>query len=167
MHAQESDRLNNILEELRDSNLNLADDQPDITGWKVKDTENHTVGEVNDLLIDTQTFQVRYLLLDMEGNDLNLEARNVLIPIGLVELYESHEHVVLQNITVAQLKALPVYIYGKLTREKESAILNTFSDVGIHSGTDLDTLQTNNADDFYKNEVYFNSKLKLASNDAA
>jgi hypothetical protein len=167
MYAPENDRYTYLLKELEDSNFNLADGDPNIKGWKVKVADERTIGEVIELLIDTENSQIRYLLLDMEGNELNLEARNVLIPIGLVELNKSNEYVFLPNITKAQLEALPVYIYGKLTREKEIIIFNILKNVKTQAGIEKESSQRNTLDDFYDHELYFNDKLKLSSKNVA
>src|SRR5215207_8837942 len=94
------------LQELGGSNYEIADGQPDIRGWDVKDTTGKKIGEVDELIFDVQSQKVRYIVLDLEGNVLDLEPRNVLVPIGLAQIDEKDEDVILPNVSAAQLQAL-------------------------------------------------------------
>src|ERR1700710_2009725 len=79
----------NRLLELGGSNCEIADDEPDIIGWDVRNSQGKKIGEVDELLFDPQSRSVRYLVVDLDDNELDLENddRRVLIPIGLAELY--------------------------------------------------------------------------------
>ena len=79
----------NHLEELGDSDYEIVDGEPNIKGWDVKNEQGQKIGEVNELLFDTQARKVRYLIVDLDDNELNLDDKKVLIPIGVAELYDS------------------------------------------------------------------------------
>ncbi len=116
------------LEELTGSDYEIKDGQPDIKGWKVLDVQRKRVGEVTDLLFNPQTNKVRYLIADLKHNDFNLAARKIAIPIGLAELHEHDDEVLLPQVTAIHLTSLPGYEKGKpLTQDKELAIRNAFA----------------------------------------
>jgi ribosomal 30S subunit maturation factor RimM len=81
----------NHLEELNGSDYQIVEGEPDITGWRVIDGQGREIGEVDDVLFDPQTRAVRYIIVDLENNDLEIENRKVLVPIGIAELWEEEE----------------------------------------------------------------------------
>src|SRR5688572_19015698 len=103
------DNNNRRLEELKGSDYKIVDEQPDIKGWSLYDAQHHKLGEVDDLLFDPAARKVRYIIADLDGNDLDIEEKEVLIPIGIAELHESEDEVILPNVTASQLSALPEY----------------------------------------------------------
>ena len=218
----------NRLEELGGSNYEIVDGESNIKGWEVKNAMGKKIGEVDELLFNPQSRSVRYLVVDLDDNELELdEDRKVLIPIGLAELHgeededdtdedededdamldsedrkstvvnesgedldddadfvEGHEHgtvtegdegsesdtydeedetdtdedeaydpaddgdvVILPNVTVEQLKALPAYEKDQVTPQVESTIREIFEGAGV-AGTALV------ADDFYNHEHF-------------
>ncbi|MFI5160992.1 MAG: PRC-barrel domain-containing protein [Sphingobacteriales bacterium] len=132
------------LEELHGSGFEIVDGQPDILGWDVKARSGKKVGEVKDLLFEPRSRKVRYLVIDLDDNELNLEeGRNVLVPIGIAELYTKSDHrrdhdvdpayeaydpaedgnvVFLPEINAVQLDALPLYEKNHLSPHVEMAI---------------------------------------------
>ncbi|MDF3076679.1 MAG: hypothetical protein K0S09_568 [Sphingobacteriaceae bacterium] len=130
MAYNEESNTNTRLQELGGSDFKIVDGQPDIKGWKVKDREGRTVGEVDELIFDAESRKVRYIVLDMDGNDLDLEEHDVLIPIGLAELHEDDDDVILTNVTTEQLAALPEYD-GDINSEHEGNVRNAFAGAGV------------------------------------
>jgi sporulation protein YlmC with PRC-barrel domain len=115
------------LEELSESDFEIVDGQPNIQGWDVFDSAGAKIGEVDDLLFNPQSRKVRYIVLDMENNDLDLEDGHVLIPIGVAELHENDDTVLIPEITVAQITSLPLYERGReITAETEAEIRKVF-----------------------------------------
>ncbi len=133
------------LEELHNSGYEIAGGQPDITGWDIITRSGKKAGDVDDLLFDPDTNKVRYIIADLDKNELDLdEERMVLIPIGLAELYTKSkaahrrrqvdpafsaynpgEHgnlVYIPTISAQQLDSLPLYEKGRLSRHTEIAI---------------------------------------------
>lgn len=89
------------LRELSGSDFEIVDGEPNIIGWDVKNGEGTKIGDVDDLLFDPQSRKVRYLLVDLDSNYLNLtDGRTVLIPIGIAELHGEDVHD--QNAVTAQ-----------------------------------------------------------------
>jgi hypothetical protein len=163
------ERIDHHLHELRSSGYEVVDGQPDITGWYVKARSGKKVGKVSDLLFEPHSRKVRYLIVDLDNNELDLdEDRKVLIPIGAAELYTKNAHyernlvpaysaydpaedgnvVYLHNVSAAQLDALPLYEPHHLSPHVEVAIQRIFENA---------SLKGFNRDEFYRNEQ-FNDK---------
>jgi stress response protein YsnF len=168
--ATENNR-NRRLQELSGSDFEIADGQSDIRGWDVKDTNGRHLGEVEDLIFDTGSYKVRYLVVDLDDDELDLDDdREVLVPIGLAQLHEDDDDVILNNVTVEQLRALPEYDDDdEISTEYESNIRRVFSGVGDAAFTgaaatgaaltsDSDTVRDRDTD-FYNHDHYNDENL--------
>ncbi|MFI5453404.1 PRC-barrel domain-containing protein [Pedobacter sp. UC225_61] len=107
------------LKELSNSDFQIVDGEPNIIGWKVKSETGTYIGEVEELLFDPQTRAVRYLVIDLNDNDLSIDDKRVMIPIGIAHLHTSDDEVVLPNIHLDQYNALPAYEFDKISPETE------------------------------------------------
>src|SRR3569833_1429041 len=139
------ERTMHRLEELHDSDFEVLDGQPDITGWDIKARSGKKIGEVSDMLFEPSTRKVRYLVVDLDDNELGMEEdREVLIPIGMAELYAKSAHerhrsdvdpaydaydpardgnvVYLPGVSAEQLDELPLYEKNHLSPHVEIAI---------------------------------------------
>ncbi|MGN6603520.1 MAG: PRC-barrel domain-containing protein [Ginsengibacter sp.] len=119
--------VNGNLKELHSSGFEMRKGEPDIRGWKVKNDQNRVIGKVDDLLFDTESLRVRYLVLDLEGKPLNLVSRDVLIPIGLAELDRADNIVLLPEVNVGHLAMLPEYKKGSVSIATEREIRQVFA----------------------------------------
>lgn len=139
--------------ELRGSGYEIVDEQPDIIGWSIRDTQGRKLGVVEDLLFDPDLGKVRYIIASTRGNDFDLEGRKLLVPIGVAQLHEKDDDVVLPSVTAWQLRALPVYRKDRLTRTEEQEIFTIFSAAGpaVTDNTDLYGHQYYNHDNLYRN----------------
>ncbi|TCC88066.1 PRC-barrel domain containing protein [Pedobacter frigiditerrae] len=97
------------LQELNGSDYQIVDGEPNIIGWEVKSEANAYLGKIKDLLFDPQTNAVRYLIIDLTHNGMNLEDKKVMIPIGIANLHVSADEVTLPNVHMEQFNALPAY----------------------------------------------------------
>jgi sporulation protein YlmC with PRC-barrel domain len=110
------------LHELSGSDFEIADEQPDITGWEIFDANGDYVGDVKDLLFDKESYKVRYIIANYE-EDLDADkSRLILLPIGLATLHESDDEVILTEAIGANIPYLPTYQKGKLTPAHEAEI---------------------------------------------
>ncbi len=112
------------LEELSGSDFEVADHQPDITGWEIIDGLGDELGEVEDLIFDSNARKVRYLVANLDlddetGTSNEIDVRLVLIPIGVVELDEEEEEVIVPEVSAAFLATLPEYTPGKIISPAE------------------------------------------------
>jgi hypothetical protein len=114
------------LQELDRSNFEIVKGEPDIRGWDVKNRIGHKIGAVEELIVDAQEKKVRYMVVDLDDNELKLKHRKVLIPIGLAELDQKHDDVLMPNVSLDQVCLLPDYDKNNLTPDVERRISSTF-----------------------------------------
>ena len=140
----------NHLQELGGSDYKIAEGEDNIKGWDVKDGQGHDLGDVDELIFDTESLKVRYLVLDVDKNkDLGLKSREVLIPIGMAELDHQDNDVILRNITPEQIRSLPEYDKHHLNSDYE--MRNYRSIVGPGAAVA--------GSDFYNNEYFDDRNL--------
>ncbi len=161
--------IDHHLEELRGSGYEIANGQPDISHWDVKARNGKKIGKVKDLLFDPASRKVRYLIIDLDDNELGIDKkRKVLVPIGIAELYTRDRRratsvnedpayslynpaddgnvVFLPSISAEQLDRLPLYESGhRLSRYVELAICKIVEDPADDPGLE---------DDFYRNKNF-------------
>lgn len=143
------------LQKLSGSDFEIADGQPDIRGWDVKDSAGKQLGEVDELIFDLQSCKVRYLVVDTSSNDYDLEDKEVLIPIGIAELHEKDDDVILPGVTAEQLGSLPGYDEARFDTTHENDVRNIFGGLGsaaLAGGSSNDT-------DFYNHDHFNEANL--------
>jgi hypothetical protein len=140
------------LQELDRSDFEIVKGEPDIRGWDVKNRSEQKIGEIEELIVDAQQKKIRYMVVDLDDNELKLDHRKVLIPIGLAELHEKNDDVILPNVQAEQVRSLPVYDKDNLTPEVERKICSML-------GRTNETMNITNMDEhhpeFYRHD-YFN-----------
>ncbi len=110
------------LQELDRSDFEIVKDEPDIRGWDVKNNMGEKIGDVEELIVDARDKKVRYMVVDLDDNKLKLDHRKILLPIGLAELDERHDDVLVPNVNVDQLNRLPDYDRNHLTADVEKNV---------------------------------------------
>jgi len=148
----------NRLHELRGSGYEMAEENPDIRGWKVRNVHGQIIGDVDELLFDAQSCKVRYLIVNLKGKSLNLISRKILVPTGLAELHEENDEVLLPNVNRGHLASLPGYKKGRLTKATERAIRNAIVNDGVVM-IDDDPGAASNADDFYSHQHFDDDRM--------
>jgi len=94
MALDEKENRYGHLVELGGSDFEIADGEPNIKGWDVENQQGKKIGEVDELLFDPQSLKVRYLVVDLDDNELGVEDdKKVLIPIGIAELHGDNRSV--------------------------------------------------------------------------
>lgn len=114
------------LRELHGSGYEIVDGQPNIIGWKIRDIADHRIGVVDDLLFDEDQQKVRYMIANLKDNIFDLDKRKVLIPIGIAQLHETEDEVVVPTVAAWQLRALPTY-NKNITDYEEQEVYTVFS----------------------------------------
>lgn len=128
----------------------VAEGDPDVRGWHVYAGDGVRVGEVDELLVDTQALKVRYLDVELEEDEGAREERHVLIPVGFARLHETDDHILVDALDSAALTELPAYAQEPLTRDFEAAVLSRFRATPSPPAP---------ADDPYAGDVYDQEKL--------
>jgi len=95
----------------------VADGEPDIRGWDVVASDGQRLGKVEELLVDTQANKVRYVDVDVDGDN-----RHITVPIGYARLEESRHQVLVDGLGTDQLRAMPTYDRGGITRDYEEQV---------------------------------------------
>ena len=158
METNESQYENDRLEELGSSDFEIADGQPDIRGWEVNDINNRYVGQADELIFDKTTRKVLYIVVDLDGNELDLAVKKVLVPIGLATLHEQVDEVILAELASLRLAHLPEYIKGKITPQMESSIHHTFTGLAAAVAAGASTYQSH-PEGFYQHEYFDQNRL--------
>ncbi|HYW05829.1 MAG TPA: DUF2382 domain-containing protein [Longimicrobium sp.] len=149
----------------------VAEGDPDVRGWSVVASDGRTIGEVDELLIDTGAMKVRYLDVEVENGLMTEPDRHVLVPIGYARLDQDADRVIVDNISSADLRTMPAYDQSALTRDYESSVRTSW-DKGksavagaagaaagaiagaAHDIKDAVTPDHHDHDDFYKHDAY-------------
>jgi sporulation protein YlmC with PRC-barrel domain len=126
----------------------VAEGDPDVRGWEVIASDGRRIGEVDELLIDTQAMKVRYLDVDLSNDVLvgaGTEDRHVLIPIGYARLEADDSRVRIENLASDQISSLPPYEHAGVSRDYETDLRQRFD----QSATNIPA-----GDDFYAHEGF-------------
>src|SRR5215204_1196567 len=147
------------LQELGESDFEIVEGQPDIRGWDVKNEQGQKIGEVEELILDAQLRKVRYMVVDLDDNDLDLDDlddKEVLIPIGLAQLDKEDDDVIVPSLSTDQLLSLPDYDDDNLTPDVERTISSVLGRAGI-SGT-ANVSSPGDYDENFYNHEHFNDE---------
>ena len=138
----------------------VADGDPDIRGWDVTTQQGDKVGEVDELLVDTQAMKVRYIAVDLDESVTGSD-RKVLVPIGAAQLDDDEDRVLVVGISADQFATLPEYQREAFGRDYESSLLSKFdrdrTDDARDASANADT-RTRGADDDYYAAPHFDDQ---------
>ncbi|HSU16384.1 PRC-barrel domain-containing protein [Longimicrobium sp.] len=150
------------LDELDD--FRVSRDDPDPRGWEVVAADGRKIGEVDELLVDTGAMKVRYLDVDLDDEMVAGEHdRHVLVPIGYARLDRDHDRVIVDEITSADLRAIPAYDHGPITRDFETSVRDSWrrdrGDRQRFAAADADgapsrEMRAEAQDDFYSDDSF-------------
>lgn len=129
----------------------IAEGDPDVRGWRVYASDGIKIGEVNELLVDTEALKVRYLDVELAESGAGEEDRHVLIPVGFARLDETDDYILIDGWDSAKLIGLPPYSQEPLTHDYEASVLAEFRP-GAPPPRDLDNPY---AGDVYDEEKFY------------
>lgn len=155
------------------SDFGVVKGDADIRGWDVRNSSGRKIGEVEDLIVDAQERKVRYMIVDMKSNELDLRKHRVLIPIGLASLDQEEDDVLLHSVSLEQLRHLPTYdlnILDDITEKMICVALGRDNNQqqqdsqqhALQSHTSVGSPTTGSAtqnDDFYRHDFYNEDNL--------
>ena len=133
------------LQELDD--YEVAENSHDVRGWDVYGGDGAKLGEVDQLLADTEAMKVRYLDVHLDGTlvgDKAGEKRCTLIPIGLARFEPDDSRVVVDHVRTTDVSTLPAYEHQPLTREQEVIVRDRYHTGGLDAA----------GADFYSATIY-------------
>lgn len=105
--------LNHVVPLSRLHEMEVADGDPDVRGWSVVSADGKRIGEVDQLLVDTDAMMVRYLDVEMTDG----ARRHTLLPIGYAKLDRHTQTVRATTLHAAECAAVPPYGREPLTRQ--------------------------------------------------
>ncbi len=140
----------------------VADGDPDVRGWQVVASDGQTIGEVDELLIDTNAMKVRYLDVEVENGLMAEPDRHVLVPIGYARLDRSADRVMVDNIASTDLRTMPAYDQSPVTRDYETSVRNSFpggtAATEIESGAGMAAAGSHDTD-FYTHDSFDDNRF--------
>lgn len=142
----------------------VADGDPDIRGWDVTTQDGQKVGEVDELLVDTEAMKVRYIAVDLD-DDLAGEDRSVLVPIGAAQLDDEADRVLVVGISPEQFTTLPEYRREAFDRGYESSLLSSLQggdqevDRAAADRERVDATRDPRDEDYYANPHFDDSRF--------
>jgi uncharacterized protein (TIGR02271 family) len=150
----------------------VAEGDPDVRGWQVIASDGRKIGEVDELLIDTNAMKVRYLDVEVENGLMAEPDRHVLVPIGYARLDRGSDQVMVDNIASTDLRTMPAYDQSPVTRDYETSIRDRFMGTGAATtglaagaaglGATDDTTQladTSRDTDFYTHDSFDDNRF--------
>ena len=140
---------NHLLPLSRCEDYQVADGDSDVRGWDVIGSEGEKFGKIHDLLVDLNAMKVRYLDIDINDSVWDDDEKlQMIVPVGTAILNKDDKNVVLPKVSVANLRAYPLYrrepIY--LMRDYERAVKDYYSGEGKY--------EHRRFNDFYEGEYY-------------
>jgi uncharacterized protein (TIGR02271 family) len=124
----------------------VADGNPDIRGWNVTTQDGRKVGEVDELIVDTEAMKVRYIAVDLD-EDVAGSDRKVLVPIGAAQLDDDEDRVLVIGISAEQFATLPEYRRESFDRGYESTLLSSYERDRTDDRTSEDIYASRHFDD--------------------
>jgi uncharacterized protein (TIGR02271 family) len=149
----------------------VAEGDPDVRGWQVVASDGRKIGEVDELLIDTNAMKVRYLDVEVENGLMAEPDRHVLVPIGYARLDRGSDQVMVDNIASTDLRSMPAYDQSPVTRDYETSVRNSFmggaAGAGMAAGTagttgaagSMGTAGTTHDTDFYTHDSFDDNRF--------
>jgi hypothetical protein len=89
--------------------LEVADGDADVRGWRVVASDGVTVGTVEHLIVDRPSMKVRYLEVGLESTAGPAANRDVLIPLEHADLNAPARHVRLPSLRSTDVTRLPAF----------------------------------------------------------
>jgi photosynthetic reaction center H subunit len=127
----------------------VADDDPDVRGWDVVTSDNKTIGEVEDLIVDMSAMRVRYLQVRVKDEISGVDDHRMLLPIGTASIDEKKDVVRAGNVETVTLLKYPKLEEGNITRDYENTLRRSYN-------PDFETKDSDKESDkdYYNNEFY-------------
>ncbi|MDQ3190842.1 MAG: PRC-barrel domain-containing protein [Bacteroidota bacterium] len=104
----------------------IADQDPDITGWEVFSSDDVKFGKIEDLIIDKEQMKAEYADMVVDKHYITGKTENhLLIPMEMIHVDKDHKKVYVTKIVSKDLEIFPYYNgvditshYEKTLREK-------------------------------------------------
>ena len=146
--AKDNDLRLTRLEELK--GYQVAEGDHDIRGWEVRTPDGNKIGKVEELIVDPAERRVRYMEVKVDHKALGFDDdRHILVPIGAARIKEDGHDVLIERLPAQGLAGAPAYTRGPITRDYETQLRNYYGATAAPG-----------ADDYYKDELYDDSRIR-------
>jgi uncharacterized protein YrrD len=103
----------------------------DIRGTTVRGEDNNTLGEVIDVIVDHDTMEIRYLVVDSQGW---LDAESFLLPADRISADEEDDNNLVANVSRQQIENSPQYRdHAKQSEDAWKQYEQQFNSTGMKS----------------------------------
>jgi photosynthetic reaction center H subunit len=107
--------------------VQVASDEPNPKGWEVFAADGQRIGQVDELIVDTNAMKVRYFDVDLATKDLGFRGdRHILVPADQARLDRDDKHVFVEGLRADSLSDYPVYGGLPLSHDFDSQIRRRF-----------------------------------------
>lgn len=109
---------------LSDADYEVADNVPDPRGWDVLagGRNGPKIGKVDELLVDPGAQRVRYLVVKLDDKIAGQKDRKVLVPVGVTQLDDAGDNVLVPERGPEFFAGLPPYEPGRFSRDYEDQL---------------------------------------------
>ena len=105
--------------------VDVASHDPDPRGWEVVGSDGRRIGEVDHIIGDTGAMKARYLTVDLDSE--LAENRQVLLPVGHVDLDTDRKRVVSRALHRERAGEIPAYEGGTIDRDYENELMTLYN----------------------------------------
>jgi uncharacterized protein (TIGR02271 family) len=138
----------------------LGSSLDDVKSYDVYSQENDKVGSVHDMLVDAQTGEFRYFVVD---TGFWIFGKKVLLPIGLASISSADKRIYARSLTRDQVEALPNFSnLEEIDYNQEESVRDVYRpSVAAASATASTPAATDNTDNYDRNSYNYDRDAAL------
>ncbi|MBC7912490.1 MAG: hypothetical protein H7Y07_00055 [Pyrinomonadaceae bacterium] len=144
------------LAELGEINISEIDAEYDLRNFSVLDRHERKVGCVVELLYDIQSKKLRYVVIELQSEIVENHLRQILAPIGTIELHEDEGYLKIPVLNHDLMYALPDYEAGHVNPGVENMVRLAYAGEDLLAeGSGLTGNTVLNEDEAFYNHLHF------------
>jgi sporulation protein YlmC with PRC-barrel domain len=105
------------MSELKD--FEISPNNPDVRGWTLIGLDGERIGEVDELIVDTEAQKVRYLAVEVDKDVARGKDHHILVPIGAARLHKNDDNVLVEGLSRYSVSNYPMFDGLTITPEYE------------------------------------------------
>jgi photosynthetic reaction center H subunit len=147
--------------------FDIPDGRPDPRGWDVRSGDGTKLGKVEDLIVDSETRQIRYLEIAVDDDVRKAGGRDfTLVPIGAARLDDDRDDVIV-NLSATDLRDVPVFELDRSTRDDERKLHGYVAERATTRRTVDQSTSDLYASPYYDDRSFFGSRRAATSGESA
>lgn len=108
------------MSELKD--FEISPNDPDVRGWTLIGLDGERIGEVDELIVDTEAEKVRYLAVEVDKDVARGKNHHILVPIGAARLHKNDDNVLVEGLSRYSVSNYPMFDGETITPEYEDSL---------------------------------------------